>query len=229
MPYFSNNNKEEKILLIHIPKTGGSSIEKYFSEKYNIPKLQKENLYDWYYRINDINDCSLQHLTYTQIEDHQDILNNELNVNINLNDPNLKIIATVRNPYERLISDLFWFKKINENSTKEEIESVIRDFYLNSKNRREIDYHHRPQIRYVMSKDSRLISKIIIIKTEELSKKMRDIGYTDFGHWENYCREKKKRNIKDYFNKNSLKLVNDYYRSDFKVFNYDMMDPDSLE
>ena len=44
MPYF----KENKLLLIHIPKTGGTSIEKYFSQKYNI-KLGPENLYFSYY------------------------------------------------------------------------------------------------------------------------------------------------------------------------------------
>ena len=35
MPYFTKNNTN--ILFIHIPKTGGSSLEKYFSNKYDIP------------------------------------------------------------------------------------------------------------------------------------------------------------------------------------------------
>ena len=45
MPYF----KQNKILLIHIPKTGGTSIEKYFANKSKI-KLGPNNLYFSYYR-----------------------------------------------------------------------------------------------------------------------------------------------------------------------------------
>lgn len=42
MPYFKNNNVN--ILFIHIPKTGGSSVENYFSSKFNIP-LNNTSLY----------------------------------------------------------------------------------------------------------------------------------------------------------------------------------------
>ena len=34
MPYFLNENIN--LLFIHIPKTGGSSLERYFSEHFNI-------------------------------------------------------------------------------------------------------------------------------------------------------------------------------------------------
>ena len=47
MPYF----KENKVLLIHIPKTGGTSIEKYFANKNRI-KLGPNNLYFSYYSDN---------------------------------------------------------------------------------------------------------------------------------------------------------------------------------
>ena len=42
MPYF--RNKEINLLFIHIPKTGGTSLEAYFSEKFNIP-LDKHSLF----------------------------------------------------------------------------------------------------------------------------------------------------------------------------------------
>ena len=44
MPYF----KQNKVLLIHIPKTGGTSIEKYFANKNGI-KLNPSCLYYSYY------------------------------------------------------------------------------------------------------------------------------------------------------------------------------------
>ena len=44
MPYFSNDIVN--LLLIHIPKTGGSSLENYFSDLYNIPLDNNSMLYD---------------------------------------------------------------------------------------------------------------------------------------------------------------------------------------
>ena len=44
MPYF--HNTDINILLIHIPKTGGTSLEHYFSSKYDIP-LNNDSLYDF--------------------------------------------------------------------------------------------------------------------------------------------------------------------------------------
>ena len=42
MPYFKNDNIN--ILFIHIPKTGGSSLENYFSSKFGI-ELNKKSLH----------------------------------------------------------------------------------------------------------------------------------------------------------------------------------------
>ena len=64
MPYFKKNNTN--ILFIHIPKTCGSSLEKYFSNKYDIP-LNKESLYLEFDKTivnNIIINNSLQHNTY---------------------------------------------------------------------------------------------------------------------------------------------------------------------
>ena len=44
MPFFSKN----KVLLIHIPKTGGTSIEKYFAKRNNI-ELSVDFIYHRYY------------------------------------------------------------------------------------------------------------------------------------------------------------------------------------
>lgn len=51
MPYF----KQNKVLLIHIPKTGGTSIEKYFANKNRI-KLNPSCLYYSYYAHSVQND-----------------------------------------------------------------------------------------------------------------------------------------------------------------------------
>ena len=56
MPYFKNNNLN--LLFIHIPKTGGTSLEKYLSQKHNIP-LDSKSLYS--NSKNGYNNVSLQH------------------------------------------------------------------------------------------------------------------------------------------------------------------------
>ena len=67
MPYFKNN--DVNILFIHIPKTGGSSLEVYFSNKYNIP-LNEESLYMMSTKLSLTS--SLQHVTYKTILKHKE-------------------------------------------------------------------------------------------------------------------------------------------------------------
>jgi hypothetical protein len=74
MPYFSND--AINLLFIHIPKTGGTSLEKYFSNKYSID-LDKNALYEFIsteiLEANNIQiDSSLQHLTYQTILKYKD-------------------------------------------------------------------------------------------------------------------------------------------------------------
>ena len=127
MPYFKND--DVNILFIHIPKTGGTSLDCYFSSKFNIP-LNTKSLYgflDAYGAVLNENmkiNVSLQHLLYNQIVKYNKIFN--------INFDTIKIITIVRNPYERSISDLFWFKFISSDSTKEEVftrdyDDVIRE------------------------------------------------------------------------------------------------------
>ena len=178
MPYFTEN----KLLLIHIPKTGGTSIEKYFSQKYNM-KLGPENLYFSYYEKtidyeitkyrkkwkqtlhkkkkelnkksslmkkvlsfssvdslesidrNDIPELqnlkkvrlskeiqhSLQHFTWVEIQRHKEILfDNEELQNIVSDNPynrnEYEILTVVRNPYDRIVSELLFRGIVNNES-----------------------------------------------------------------------------------------------------------------
>ena len=94
MPYF--HNKDVNLLFIHIPKTGGTSISDYFVKKYNIPL--NELSFAGFNIANNIN-VPTDHFTYKNI--YIDYL-------LNLDLSNLKILTVVRNPYERLISHLFF-------------------------------------------------------------------------------------------------------------------------
>jgi hypothetical protein len=204
MPYFKNNNVN--LLFIHIPKTGGSSLEFYLSNKYNII-LNNSSLYN-FLNNNIIGiDSSLQHITY------RTIMQNKIFFNINME--NINIMTIVRNPYQRLVSDLFYYKLINLNSSKEEVYLIIRK-YLKLNN---YDNHNLPQYLFITDENKKLIPNITILHTETLTQDMNNLGFTDFNNYDN-----KNTICKDYYsflNNDSIELINDFYNNDFILFNYE--------
>ena len=229
MPYFKNN--KHNILFIHIPKTGGTSIEKYFSEKLNIG-LNKNTLFG--FLPNDIKTqnnidifACLHHITYRKIMKYKIFFNIDLN--------NLEVISIVRNPYSRIISDLFYWSshisilkknvkeseridelknKINVNSSKDEFFCAIKE-YLNGW----FDNHNIKQSEFVIDDNGELIKRIKILRTESLTQDMINLGYSDFSKMENVGLQKV--DYKDYLNADSISLINEYYSKDFELFGYE--------
>jgi len=247
MPYFNNN--DVNILLIHIPKTGGTSLEKYFSQKYNI-KLNNKALFGGLDKKTQLDNnivvnSFLQHITYQTIFKY----NNFFNINYE----NITIITIVRNPYERIISDLFYLKKININSSKDEVFDIIKT-YLTSDN---LDNHNIPQYVFITNDNKELIPNIHILHCETLTKDMHNLGYTDFNMYlqcnslnasADYNKKTTSRyqnegttfmdyspetsandyvsfhnkhvDYYSYLNNDSIKLINYFYSYDFTLFNY---------
>ena len=216
MPYFKTSNIN--ILLIHIPKTGGSSVEYYFSKKFGIPLNQKslyERLSPEIIEKNKLTiNSSLQHMTFQTILNNNNYFNIDFNNNIN----ELEIITIVRNPYERIISDLFFMGRIFQHNTNEEI-FVKMQIYLNSSNVN-TDNHNLPQHVFIKDNTNNMIPNIKILKTETLNKEMYSLGFTDFNLVVNPNRYGK-INYYDYLNNDSIKLINDFYDEDFRLFGYE--------
>jgi len=206
MPYFKNNNIN--VLFIHIPKTGGSSVEVYFSSKYNIELNNKSLFFELkpeftnYIKLN----SSMQHISYKLIFKYKKVFN------INFN--NIQILTIVRNPYERIISDLFFFNKITINTSKEEVYDIIKTYILSN----DLDNHNVPQFNFILNKYNKIVPKIHILHTETLTNDMHNLGYTDFNNYVNS--NPNKVNYYDYLNNYSIKLINDFYHFDFVIFNY---------
>jgi hypothetical protein len=207
MPYFKNN--KINVLFIHIPKTGGSSLEKYFSVKYNIPLnlkslMSTENIKSFIDKPEIT--CSLQHLTYNTIIKYKDFFKIDTN--------NIKILTIVRNPYNKVMSDLFYLKKINIESTKEEVYDKIKE-YLNEKH----DNHVIPQYTFITDENEKLIENIQILHTESLKCDMIGLGYKDFNIKMNM--NPNNVNYEDYLNEASINLINEIYSKDFEILNYE--------
>ena len=215
MPYFKN--KDVNLLYIHIPKTGGTSIEAYFSSKFEI-NLDTKSLHMFLDKqtAQDLNiKSSLQHMTYETIRKHAKKLGIDFQ--------NIKIITSVRNPYERAISDLFFNKLITKTSSKEHVFSALMKFTTGS-----YDNHSLPQYKFVTNSLEQLIPGIHILRTESLTNDMHKLGYTDFNIYKNVTSERKEINYYNFLNTDSIRLINRVYSKDFRIFGYRMIEMENV-
>jgi hypothetical protein len=209
MPYFKNN--DINVLFIHIPKTGGTSVDLYFSSKFNISlnnkslfeNIKDEQLLNENMKIN----SSLQHITYNQIVEYSKIFNIDFD--------NIKIITIVRNPYERIMSNLFFLKLITIDTTKETVFDIINEYLVFEK----YDNHNIPQHKFITNNKGEIVQNIHILKTESLKNEMNNLGYSDFNMFKNV--NTNKVNYYNYLNNKSNEIINKFYHLDFILFNYD--------
>jgi len=215
MPYFKNDNVNT--LLVHIPKTGGTSVTDYLSNKYSI-ELNNKSLYGTI-RNGDNSEITaktleikmnikshMQHMTYQQICKYS----TDFNIDFN----NINIITIVRNPYERIISALIYENKINVESTPEDVFDILNTFLFI----KTPDDFNNPQYLFITDENKELFPNLKILHTESLKNDMADIGYTDFDVNHNFTPHKI-----DYYtllNNDSINLINQVYDIDFRLFNY---------
>lgn len=222
MPYFYDPNNNINVLFIHIPKTGGSSIEDYLYKKYNIERdikslfsHSKELL-----KIDDFKCGPMQHRTYDSIMKYEKLLN--------INKNNLKVFAVVRNPYYRAISDLFYLKLIEHNFKPSKVYNAFKIF-ING-NIKKHGNHSFPQYLFVCDKNGNLHKNIHIMKTETLNDDMKKYGYEDFNIISNTNIQTNKINndslYEKYLNSDIIKEINKIYSKDFILFNYPKKNPE---
>ena len=133
MPVYTKNNKN--ILFIHIPKTGGSSLEKLFIyRKWNENFISKGKRSD----IIKIYKSTLQH-------SHAQILKEIFDLS-----KFYKILTIVRDPFERCKSEDYWQSKVKIISTK----NITPEIWFNDisikykKNNFIFENHIRPKMNF---------------------------------------------------------------------------------
>ena len=65
------------------------------------------------------------------------------------------------------------------------------------------------------------IPNIKIFKTETLTEEFKEYGFTD------YDGKDSSSDYSEYLNNDSIKLINEFYKKDFELFNYDMIKTDN--
>jgi hypothetical protein len=209
MPYF--NTGSHNLLLLHIPKTGGTSLETYFSKKFNIP-LGTSSLYGTlpHHLRNKLSlrAVSMQHLVLRTIRRHPRFFRVTL--------ANLQIITIVRNPYNRMMSDLFYFRLVHKDSTQDEVYRAMLRFIRHPN---QFDNHTLPQWQFLVDENNRIPNNIKILHTETLTSEMHQLGHTDFDLLLN-ASTKTQKDYLHYLNAKSIILINSLFKRDFELFGY---------
>ena len=180
---------------------------------------------------------SLQHFTWNELWEHRDILwsNKNSNIKMRYNEfvSPLRVVTIVRNPYDRVISDLYFqgYLSCKIKPTKEQVYAKLK-IYLNCSS--DFDNHKLPQYRFLIDKDGSFIKNVHIMKTETLIEDMHNFGYKDFNLYSNAMNiifNPKSSSIKylSLLNDNSISLINDYYSEDFQHFNYNKINITDVE
>jgi len=204
MPYYPDIHT----LLLHIPKTGGTTVEEALKAK------SSQILYSsWSNDVlsGDLKNQSLQHLTYMQIYYNRHILSVPI-------DDTLKIITIVRNPYHRVISDLFFFRYIEKQCPPIVVTDVLKKYISKT----DLDNHNIPQYKYVVDENNQLIQNIIIMKNETLTDDLKLNGISCDGIFYQKGTESSDNYMK-YFDREGLDIVNTFYHKDFELFQYDKL------
>ena len=215
MPYFRNS--KYNILYVHVPKTGGSSIEQYFSKLTKTP-LDKNCLFGPHKRIPEYphGGAPLQHLYLDGILRYSKLFK--------IKTDNLKIIISVRNPYTRMVSELFYRKLINPNTSPKRVFNILKEFISR---KRGVQHHNMPQWKFYLVDGFIPMKNVHVIKNETLDEDMAKLGFKNFKHMKKHnTTHRKKIDYFKFLNKDSIKLINRAYKKDFELFGYRIINPE---
>lgn len=116
---------------------------------------------------------------------------------------------------------MLFVKMIDENSVPDEIYNKLANEYLTNLYNPENDNHRIPQYMFLLDENYELLKNVTILKTETLTEDMKKLGHTDFEN--HYYKTTISREYMDFLNKDSIEIINKYYKKDFEYFDYKML------
>lgn len=200
MPYY----KDIHTLFIHIPKTGGSSLEDYLRTKSTETLLSGHN--NTILPTEALQRKSLQHQSYSTLYHYRQLLDIPF-------DSDMKVITIVRNPYNRIISDLHWYRLIDASTSKKCVYDIIQSFVEHDM----FDNHNLSQHTFITDEKGELYPNITIFRTESLTKQLQEHGFLD------YTGQEKENEYFHFLNEDSIRFINRVYQKDFEMFGYTML------
>jgi hypothetical protein len=191
-------NHKYKFVFIHIPKTGGRSIEKYLLDK----NIHSDDLVDKFSDNTIIN----PHLT---INDYINIYGDEI--------LSYFWFCIVRNPFDRIVSEYFY--SFTKKLTSSSFEDFVKNFEFESKTYKN---HELKQTDFIKNnkKQFDFIGRFENLEESfhKIADRMLDFDKRNFPH-EN--KSKGKSHYREYFSPPTYNLINEYYGEDILNFKYE--------
>lgn len=196
--------EKQKIIFIHIPKTGGQSIEYYLADRFqlgiNFQTLPENRNYLWKgnYKGHTLQHCFLQEIVELKNIQHLD---------------EYLVFASIRHPYQRTLSALIFWGLLTEKN-KHNLKQILIKFLSDKKKH---DLHAVPQYKY-LKYNGEIYKNIKLVRQEHLAQDMQDIGFPDFNERQNLkLQNLDYKSLLTYSVKN---IIYQYYRKDFEIFGF---------
>lgn len=193
---------EKKIVFIHIPKTGGSSIEK-FLKIYGHNNMGSNKIYDPLIMFGK----GSQHYSYEKI-----LENSEKDVSEYFS------FCFVRNPWDRIVSEFFWRQK--HNGFREE--TSFRDFiYLIKESNIKFKPHFIDQKSFICGENDKILVDFVG-RFENFQQDFEHVCKKNDLKIERapYKNKSERKHYKEYYDEETMQVVYDMYQNDIDFFNY---------
>jgi hypothetical protein len=209
---------------IHIPKTGGTAIERSFAD---LDDLQWDPA-SWIGEVHrDGRWYEYQHLTL-----------NELRAFTGDEFADHATFAVVRDPYQRLISDHLWRRGLTKDNPAtflrafESFDDFVRaipagidahwDHLVDGADRTEANFliHVRPQHHFLRGDGGGLDGTVHVVRFEGLPGVIDEL----FGRWDVECHKMRRPSVRplaDFYTAETLEIVGELYHADFELLGYD--------
>jgi len=223
--------RQKKLLFVHIPKTGGQTVLRYFNFKLKIKNycargLDVIKIFDKDGRMETISGTEYGHFTLTQIKKY-----------VKLSKINFSF-SFVRNPFDRLVSEFFWRLKYNISFRPlfdYDFKPTDFELFVNKlekvnltylENMTAVETHFYPQTKFVFLKSyftkNKKNKKVDFVgRFENYESDLKFLG-SQFGIKNELIHRNKSEHpsYKTLYNSTTKKIVENIYKDDLNNFNY---------